>query len=1214
MSGEDFIFKEKLHSIDPEVNFLVDLKGAKQECKIIMIASESLCPKSVRETLSSSFTNIYAEGYLSLRMTAEEKKELIKFKRQIPIYQRYAGKHYHKGCDYMDSVEALACLRLSKLFETKEFSADKIYSNVQSLSGVAANNAVYTAFLSPGDVIMSMDLSHEGHLTHRSPVKRSGKTYKVVHYGADIKTGKINFDKLEKLALENRPKIIIAGYRTYPWDIDWIKFKDLAKKVGALLLADIAYIAGPVVAGLCNNPIGVADIISFTTHKTLCGPRGAVILCTDREIAKKINYAIFSGEQGGPHINNVAAKAVAFKLAGTDQFKALQKKIIENTQSLAEAFKELGFTLAYGGTNTHMVLIDLKTIQNKSKYKLDGEIATRLLDLCGIVCNKNTIAGDEKEARPSAIRFGTTWVSQRGMGKNEMLRIAEIVNKILTGIIPYRYPGHGGSVGRGKILQLLMDNVKLEVDSLTGELFGEGITERKLYSYSDLPSESDKESPLLEIHQKNGATIKEYNGYRLPSLYNSLEDELKIAEEDSLIFDLSHMGIIEILGERAQAFLQEITTNNIYTLKCGQSRRSYLFDHNYRLVDDVIIMRRDNTKKNSFLILSNSPNHFSVTRYFCSLSNEYTLFDREELFAKIEGPCVINDYRQSMTVFALLGKKSPEIIKKLLSTLEELQEGYFIEKELEGIPIFLSRSSYGDYTEYQLIMPRKKTSAIWNRLISYGVKPGGTDTKNKLREKGKLPIYVNGDRPTAIEVYEANPGYFNLNKPYFIGQSSIIKHLGEKVKSDKTEFKFEEQKVPLKRTPLFEEHQKLASKTSIVPFAGWEMPVKYSGIKEEHMAVRQTAGLFDVSHMGIFDFQGEDACRFIDLISANYIPGVRKGQIVYSYLLDVDGVPIDDILVYGIDPYGHYMMVVNAANADKTWEWINAVKEKKVIIDRNNPLCEVDVDVEIRNLKDPSSGKDRRVDMALQGPKSLDILKSVIDNRDLIWKLENLKKFYFIRGEICGMDVIISRTGYTGEEVGFEMYVHPDNIVKLWNLLLERGKAFGLKPAALGARDSTRTEAGLPLYGHELAGKFSLTPLEAGYGSFVKFHKPFFVGRSSSIKKEETKTMEIVRFRMIARGIRMVKPGNPVVSIRGEYIGEVTSCALGTDDHQIGLACINRKFAKEGEQIGIFILPPKVNEKQKDKLKEGDKVILHETGEIVSRFYVVDKCKAETAE
>ena len=864
-----------------------------------------------------------------------------------------------------------------------------------------------------------------------------------------------------------------------------------------------------------------------------------------------------------------------------------------------------------------MVLVDLKSVKNKSKYDLDGEITSRILDLCGIVCNKNTIAGDDKAARPTGIRFGTTWVTQRGMGREEMRRIASVVHKVITNIKPFRYLWAGGYVGRGKIEQHIMDKAKEEIDSLAREFPGGEEFTARTYPYFDLAYQTDLESHLLAEHKKLKAEIGEFHGYKMPINYSSMEQVLEeVVEEDSVLFDMSDKGILEIYGERAKAFLQETTTGNIYSLKPGECQKTFTFDHNGEIIDDILIMRLSSGRKDrdKFMVLANAANHLKLKRWFRNLSLGYTLFDREEIFAKVQGPVIVDDQRRKRTALALYGPKSIDIIKKIFPDLNDIPAGHAVEFEEEDDSFIISHSDYGFSKTYQIVLPRNRVVEIWRKIIDLGVKPGGTVIRDRIREKGNLPLYEGDTRPHILEMYGKNPSYFNLKKPYFIGQKAILDHLGEEVKSDKVDFVFTEKEGELKKTPLIEEHRKLATKSSIVPFAGWEMPVKYTGIKDEHMAVRETAGLFDVAHMGVFDFKGEDAGRFLDLVNANYISRLQKGQAFYSYLLDADGVPIDDVLVYGIEPPVHYIMVVNAANADKNWEWLTAVKERKVIIDRNNPLCEVDVEVEMRNLKDESSGKDQKMDMALQGPESLNILKEVIKDKDTVWHLENLKKFNFVDAKIEDMEVMIARTGYTGEDVGFELYTHPDNLLKLWKLLLEKGEKFGLKPAALGARDSTRTEAGLPLYGHELEGKFSLTPVEAGYGSFVKFHKPFFIGRAGSIEKEETRTKEIVRFRMKEGRIKMIKTGNPVVNKRGQYIGEVTSCALGTDDHQVGLAYVESKFAKEGEEIGIFVLPPKVSEKAKNELSKGDKLILHERGEIVSRFPVTEGAGAAPAE
>ncbi|MEA1963565.1 MAG: hypothetical protein U9O41_00290, partial [Candidatus Aerophobetes bacterium] len=293
-----------LFRVDPDIHRMIDFEVARQIQKIILIPSESICPKPVREALSSPFTNLYAEGYPPLRMSEENnEKVLLDFNYQLTHYRRYSDRRFYKGVEFADFVESLAQRRIAKCFATDKVSADKIFVNVQPLSGAAANNAVYASFIKPGDTIMGMSLSHGGHLTHGSEFNRSGKYYNVISYEVDLESGKLNYDAIKDLASQYKPKIIIAGYSAYPWSVDWEKFREIADSAGAFLFADIAHVAGMVVAGVYPNPVGFADVITFTTHKTLCGPRGAVILTTDREKANLIDEAVFPGEQGGPHIN-----------------------------------------------------------------------------------------------------------------------------------------------------------------------------------------------------------------------------------------------------------------------------------------------------------------------------------------------------------------------------------------------------------------------------------------------------------------------------------------------------------------------------------------------------------------------------------------------------------------------------------------------------------------------------------------------------------------------------------------------------------------------------------------------------------------------------------------------------------------------------------------------------------------------------------------------
>jgi len=1084
MTNEDFLFTEDLSELDPDTNKIIAFEEDRQTEKLILIPSESICPKAVRQALGCVFTNLYAEGYPSLRMTKYEREYLLDFKRQFSYHWRYADRRYYKGCEFVDFIEALAMKRVAELFATDEVPVEQIFANVQPLSGAAANNAVYDAFLEPGGVVMGMSLTCGGHLTHGGEANRSGKYYNIVSYLAD-RNKKIDYDEVKKLALEHKPKMIIGGYSAYPWTVDWHKFREIADAVGAILMADIAHPAGMVVAGKFPNPVGIADVTTFTTHKTLCGPRGAVILTTDEEMAKQVDRAVFPGEQGGPHINNIAAKAVCFKIAQTERFRNLQEKIAENAQSLADALQNLGLKLAYGGTDTHMLLIDLKNIKTSTGRELKGEIASRILDMCGITCNKNALAGDEDVLDPSGIRLGTPWITQRGIDKDRIEKLAELIHRVLTNTHAFSYMRTNGEVGRGKIVQTIMKEVKKGV---------------------------------AEIVQRIG---EENHGRRFTS-----ENPVKT-------------GILEVVGERATAFLQCVTTKDVFDLKIGESQNSFILDKDGKVIDGVVIQRlepysvtqawRPSVKSERYLIATHPEKTEKVKEWLRSLSDGYLLFDDDDIFSKVDGPVVIDDFQ------------------------------------------------------------------------------GEAEIKTDLPSDGDAAdLFNNGFKEV-----------FDLSKPYFVGVAKISPFLkggkGGFAHSENAtiEFTYSEEEKPPKKSCLYDEHLKLTRKTNMVPFAGWIMPVSYGRISDEHKAVRETAGLFDVTHMGILEISGEDAVRFLDLVTTNYVPRLKIGQCQYSHILDVDGILLDDVMIYK-RAEETYMMVVNAVNADKIKAWLNVVNSKSVIIDRDNPLKEVDATATIRDLKDVSSGKDQKVDIALQGPNSLTILLKVMESSASFqlaskanWKfaLPKLKKFEFIGAKIGDIELIIARTGYTGEEVGFELYLHPDNAPKLWNLLLESGKEYGIKPAGLGARDSTRTEAGLPLYGHELAGENRITSIEAGYGGFVKLHKPFFVGRKACLREESEGKMRVVRFRMNRKGIKMIRPGYPVVNKRGECIGTVTSCALDGEGFQVGMAYVNIKYSDEGTQIGMYALPQKVvAEKPKDKLEVGDKVLLHEEATILPRF------------
>lgn len=378
----------KLMQYDPEVGNAIKEELLRQRNKIELIASENFVSYPVLVALGSVLTNKYAEGY--------------------------PGKRYYGGCECVDKIETLAIERAKELFGAE-------HANVQPHSGAQANTAVYFAFLKPGDTILGMNLSHGGHLTHGSPVNISGSYFNIIPYGVDEKTQMINYDELERLALEHHPKLIIAGASAYSRSIDFARIKAIAEKSNSLFMVDMAHIAGLVATGLHQSPVPYADVVTTTTHKTLRGPRGGLILCQEK-YAKAIDKAIFPGIQGGPLMHAIAAKAVAFKEALSPEFKVYQQKIIDNAQALSKSLQAEGFTLVSGGTDNHLMIIDVRN-QN-----LTGKVAEKILDDIGITANKNTIPFDPTSPFvTSGVRIGTAAVTTRGMEENDMITIAKII-------------------------------------------------------------------------------------------------------------------------------------------------------------------------------------------------------------------------------------------------------------------------------------------------------------------------------------------------------------------------------------------------------------------------------------------------------------------------------------------------------------------------------------------------------------------------------------------------------------------------------------------------------------------------------------------------------------------------------------------------------------------------------------------------------------------
>ncbi|MGA1861376.1 serine hydroxymethyltransferase [Deferribacter thermophilus] len=386
---------EAVKNIDPQVYDALMKELNRQETHIELIASENFVSKAVLEAQGSIMTNKYAEGY--------------------------PGKRYYGGCEFVDIAEQLAIDRAKELFGAE-------HANVQPHSGSQANMAVYFSVLQPGDTILGMNLSHGGHLTHGSPVNFSGKFFNVVPYGVNKDTETIDFDEVERLALEHKPKMIVVGASAYPRVIDFAKFREIADKVGAYVMVDMAHIAGLVAAGVHPNPVPYADFVTTTTHKTLRGPRGGLILCKE-EYAKKVNSMIFPGTQGGPLMHVIAAKAVALKEAMSDEFKEYQKQIVKNAKALAETLKNKGFRLVSGGTDNHLMLVDL------TDKDITGKDAEEALGKANITVNKNTIPFETRSPFiTSGIRIGTPAVTTRGMKEDAMEDIGNYIAEVLYNI------------------------------------------------------------------------------------------------------------------------------------------------------------------------------------------------------------------------------------------------------------------------------------------------------------------------------------------------------------------------------------------------------------------------------------------------------------------------------------------------------------------------------------------------------------------------------------------------------------------------------------------------------------------------------------------------------------------------------------------------------------------------------------------------------------
>lgn len=1003
----------KLQQRKSDILRIGEIERERQWRKLIMIPSESICHPGAAVVLSSEMGHVYAEG-LPGPILCREPREVTADDALFQGWQtRLSDRRFYKGTVNANRVELIAQARIAEVFANLKGSpkADEIYVNVQALSGAAANLAIYEALLKHGDRMMGLDLSHGGHLTHGSRFNFSGKTYEVQSYGIDPATRKLDYDRIRARVKEFTPNILIGGASSYPWDFDWAALRSIADEVGAYLLADIAHLSGMVAAGECNNPLPHAHVVMFTTHKTLCGPRGAVILTAMPDLAKKIDMAVFPGMQGGPHMNSIAAIGRLFELIleGYEDFCAFQLKTLANATFFADCLKEEGFAIEYGGTNTHMLLVDLKKLPVKGETYLDGEIASRLLEVAGIVCNKNVLPGDEKASRASGLRFGLPWLTQRGVTRAQLREIAGIIKAALERVetvFVWSPPGEKKCRGR-------------------------------------LPA------GVLETCAQRALAIAEALPYP-PKPAQSREAGRRRTK-------LEGRSALVLRGESVRLALEELLTARMPV--DGSPVHAQMLRADGTEIDDVVAAQLEcDGMRERWLMLVHEERLQAVRRWLEGLSDGYLLFDNSDLQQKLHGP--------------------------------------FVAEEIDA---------------------------------------------------ASLPDSI----VNAVKALPEEPSV-SLTKPFFIGQR-VLFGAGNLLPKEKYEYK--PQELPLRRTVLNRLHHELGAK--MAPFAGWEMPIQYAtGILAEHRAVRTAAGLFDVSHMSVLEVSGPDAQPFMEALTVNCVAHLGPGDAQYSSLLYVDGTHVDDIYVYRVER-DRYMIVVNASNAERVKDWIAAVSSRRYVIDEAMPAKQMDGRVSFRDLRE--AGPDSLIDLAFQGPLSRHVLQLIADTTEDRARIERVAPNTITSVKLATLPVHVGRTGYTGERIGFEIYVHPDNAPKLWNALLEAGKPLGVLPAGLGARDSTRVEAGLPLFGHDLEGEYSISLTEAGYGFIVRLHVPFFIGRNRYMARAARSRRHLLRLRGIGR--RTLRPGHLILDDSGKVAGQVTSFAyIHPDMTFVLLACVDEAY------------------------------------------------------
>ena len=691
---------------------------------------------------------------------------------------------------------------------------------------------------------------------------------------------------------------------------------------------------------------------------------------------------------------------------------------------------------------------------------LSGDMAARILDLAGIVVNRQTIPGDTSALRPSGIRLGSTWVTQRGMQAADIDELGDIIADVLGACVPFSLTGRVRPLARAKVDFDVLQDARRRAHALSMRI---GI---------DTDAAAD--------------------GY--PHFYQ-LED----GEGESCL-ELS------LRGAAAGDFLHIALTSDVAALADGESQPTHLLEKDGAVMASGSVTR---LAANSYR-LNLAGRAARALEWLRSLSDGFVIFDDLDIHAKLPGPVAVN----------VIG---------------------------EGEPLALAG-----------------TAGYAAKAYCIGINGARYFGKTLLSETGTLTTAAGED-----------------------GEAASLPKFSDEVASVDM----------LRETPLHSLHLELGAK--MASFAGYDMPLWYASVSEEHQAVRTNAGIFDVAHMGVFDVTGSGAERFLDQVASNDVTRLNIGESHYSYFLDVDGIPLDDLMIYRLAAE-HFLVVVNASNNDKNWAWLKAVSEGSVMIDQHDPSRRIEgaERFQLRDLRLRQAGSEQRVDIALQGPKSRDYLLALGGSAADEAAVKRLNWAGVTRVKLGGFDLVVSRTGYTGERVAYELFVHPDAAAALFRALVD----MGVTPCGLAARDSLRTEAGLPLYGLELAGDLRLNPADAGFGAYVKLYKPFFVGKSAFIAHEAERKFQVSRFRMDNRGARPAHFGDPIVSPRGRVVGKVTSCNIDAEGWQVGQALLERGFRKPGTALAVYAGASRAKVTDLGSISFSQRIKVPEPVTILSRF------------